>query len=171
MIRSIKKFSNFIGNRIRDLRVCSIVPQANTLAHAPPVSVVPWLIIMGSGFEDLVYLHFFTIIVNYNSSHIEILLNSLTNESLMNLLTSLSLPRCPNISHHVEQLIVLCCPVLLSRECLYQYSLPRKRDYRSVAQQRPIPSQYWTILHDGECLSLPAVCKYNSIVWKGKRKR
>jgi hypothetical protein len=34
---------------------------------------------MGSGFDDWVYWHFFTITVNYNSSHIE-LLNSLTDE-------------------------------------------------------------------------------------------
>jgi hypothetical protein len=36
---------------------------------------------MGSGFYDWVYWHFFTIALNSNSSHIEILLNdfSLTN--------------------------------------------------------------------------------------------
>jgi hypothetical protein len=34
-----------------------------------------WLIIMGSGFGDFIYWHFFTITVDYNSSHIELLLN------------------------------------------------------------------------------------------------
>jgi hypothetical protein len=36
---------------------------------------------MGSGFDDWVYWHFFTITVNCNSSHIELLLNDvcLTN--------------------------------------------------------------------------------------------
>jgi hypothetical protein len=42
-----------------------------------------WLIIMGSGFDDWVYWHSFTITVVYNSSHIEVLLNDicLTNLS------------------------------------------------------------------------------------------
>jgi hypothetical protein len=45
---------------------------------------------MGSGFDDWVYWHFFTITVDYNSSHIELLLNDvcLTNlfeKSLTNL--------------------------------------------------------------------------------------
>jgi hypothetical protein len=40
-----------------------------------------WLIIMGSGFDDWVYWHFFIITVDYNSSHIEHILNDvcLTN--------------------------------------------------------------------------------------------
>jgi hypothetical protein len=40
-----------------------------------------WLIIMGSRFRDWIYWHFFTITVNYDSSHIELLLNDvcLTN--------------------------------------------------------------------------------------------
>jgi hypothetical protein len=45
---------------------------------------------MGSGFDDWVYCHFFTITISYNSSLIELLLNDvwLTNlceESLTNL--------------------------------------------------------------------------------------
>jgi hypothetical protein len=45
---------------------------------------------MGSGFGDCVYWHFFTITVNYYSSHIEFLLNdvclaNLSEESLTNL--------------------------------------------------------------------------------------
>jgi hypothetical protein len=35
---------------------------------------------MGSGFDDWVYWHSFTITINCNSSHIELLLNSLTGE-------------------------------------------------------------------------------------------
>jgi hypothetical protein len=38
---------------------------------------VTWRIIMGSGLEDWVYWHFFTIRVSYISSHIELLLNAL----------------------------------------------------------------------------------------------
>jgi hypothetical protein len=34
-----------------------------------------WLITMGSGFDDWVYWHFFTITVDYNGSHTELLLN------------------------------------------------------------------------------------------------
>jgi hypothetical protein len=30
---------------------------------------VPWLIITGSGFDDWIYWHFFTITINYNSSN------------------------------------------------------------------------------------------------------
>jgi hypothetical protein len=37
---------------------------------------------MGSGFDDWVHWHFFTITTNYNSAHIE-LLNSLTDELLL----------------------------------------------------------------------------------------
>jgi hypothetical protein len=52
---------------------------------------------MGSGFDDWIYWHFFTITINSNSSHIHLLLNDvcLTNlyeESLTNLgLTSTTL--------------------------------------------------------------------------------
>jgi presenilin-like A22 family membrane protease len=48
------------------------------------------LIIMGSGFDDWIYWHFFTITVSYKSSHIELLLNdvclmNLYEQSLTNL--------------------------------------------------------------------------------------
>jgi hypothetical protein len=33
-IRSIEKFNDVIGNRIRDLSACSIVPQSNALPGA-----------------------------------------------------------------------------------------------------------------------------------------
>jgi hypothetical protein len=49
-----------------------------------------WQIIVDSGFDEWVYWHFFTITVNYNSSHIELLLNDvcltdLSEESLTDL--------------------------------------------------------------------------------------
>jgi hypothetical protein len=46
---------------------------------------VAWLIIMGSGFDDWVNWHFFTITVDYNSSHTELLPNDvcLTKLSLL----------------------------------------------------------------------------------------
>jgi hypothetical protein len=37
---------------------------------------------MGSGFDDWVYWHFFTIIVNYNSSYIELLLKNVCLSNL-----------------------------------------------------------------------------------------
>jgi hypothetical protein len=40
---------------------------------------------VGSGFDDLVYWHFFTIIVNYNSSHIELLMMSVLRISMKDL--------------------------------------------------------------------------------------
>jgi hypothetical protein len=48
---------------------------------------------MGSGYDDWVYFHFFTIAVDYNSSHIELLLNdvcltNLSEESLTDFLNS-----------------------------------------------------------------------------------
>jgi hypothetical protein len=48
-------------------------------------SIVTWLIIMGSGFGDSVYWHFFAITVDYISSHIELLLKDvcMTNLSLI----------------------------------------------------------------------------------------
>jgi hypothetical protein len=77
---------------------------------------------MGSGFDDWIYCHFFTITVNYNSSHIELLnicLKNLYEESLTNLgLISTTriheyLPRSLDTSHHVEQFL---CSSVLSRE-------------------------------------------------------
>jgi hypothetical protein len=46
---------------------------------------------MGSGFDDRVYWHIFIIITNYNSSHIELLLNydsCLTNEEFLTALNA-----------------------------------------------------------------------------------
>jgi hypothetical protein len=99
-----------------------------------------WLIIMGSGFDNWVYWHFFTITVNYKSSHIELLLNDVcvTNalcrisDSCLNLSNSrinslLYLPSSPNISHHVEQLIVFYYSVS-SHGNLFFSNLPRGND-------------------------------------------
>jgi hypothetical protein len=51
------------------------------IIHIVTYSGLAWLIIMGSGFDGWVHWYFFTITVNYNSSHIELLLNNvcLTN--------------------------------------------------------------------------------------------
>jgi hypothetical protein len=73
-----------------------------------------WLIIMGSGFDDWIYWHFFTITVSYNSSHIELLLSDVC---LTNVLWRISdwleftndLPfvtaREPSIDHHLQRFI------------------------------------------------------------------
>jgi hypothetical protein len=70
--------------------VIKVIPEVVLILHLIfsycHVSVLAWLMIMGSGFDDWVYWHCFTITVNYNSSHIELLLNvclaSLCEESL-----------------------------------------------------------------------------------------
>jgi hypothetical protein len=54
---------------------------------------------MGSGFNDWSYWHFFTITVNYNSSHIDLLLTNITNLSLLRM--SLSLMLRPTVSRPV----------------------------------------------------------------------
>jgi hypothetical protein len=41
----------------------------------PRVPGLVWLILMGSRFDDWIYWHFFIITVNYNSTHIELLLH------------------------------------------------------------------------------------------------
>jgi hypothetical protein len=66
---------------------------------------------MGSGFDDWIYWHFFTIAVNYNSWHIELLLNngcltnlyveSRTNLSLLWMSLKLSLMLRPTVSRPV----------------------------------------------------------------------
>jgi hypothetical protein len=74
-----------------------------------------WRIIMGSGFDDWVYWHFFTIKVIYNSSHIQLILSgvclanlyedSLTNLGLISefrMSLSLSLMFRPNVSQLVS---------------------------------------------------------------------
>jgi hypothetical protein len=43
---------------------------------------IAWLKIMGSIFDNRVYCHFFTITVDYNSLHIELLLNSVSLANL-----------------------------------------------------------------------------------------
>jgi hypothetical protein len=76
---------------------------------------------MGSGFDDWIYRHFFMVTVNYNSSHNKLLLNdicvtNLFEESRTNLANSrmnslLYLSCDPNIRHPVKQLILLCYSV------------------------------------------------------------
>jgi hypothetical protein len=99
--------------------------------------VFAWRLVMDSGFGELVYWLFFTITVDYNSSHLELFPNDvcLTNlyeKSLTvvcisdwSLVSQILDPYClefttslllkllggPHRRHHVEQLIVLCCPV------------------------------------------------------------
>jgi hypothetical protein len=52
--------------------------------HIVSCKGIAWLIIMGSGFYDWIFWHFFTITVDYNSAHTELLLNvCLTNLSLL----------------------------------------------------------------------------------------
>jgi hypothetical protein len=92
-------------------------------------------IIMDSGFDDWVYCNFFTITVDYNSSHIELLLTNLSEGSLNLSLLRIGFsqmhkslpfyqPRGPNISHQVEQLIVLCCRVGCHENLVFSSLLP-----------------------------------------------
>jgi hypothetical protein len=62
--------------RSRHCKMMKYIVTCNELA---------WLIIKGSGFDNWIYLHFFTITVNYNSSHIELLLNEVWRNSAKNL--------------------------------------------------------------------------------------
>jgi hypothetical protein len=105
-----------------------------------------WLIIMGSGFCDWVYWQFFTVTVNYNGSHIELLLNDvcLTNpvwriskwslNHLKSLIYSLLYPpRGPNICYHVEQLIALCYSVCCHWNVFVNIRCRGNRCLRAVA--------------------------------------
>jgi hypothetical protein len=89
---------------------------------------------MSSGFDDLVYWHFFTITVNYESSHIELLLNDLRllsdEYSMKNILNSRVKPlyHCVGTEQRSPPPMVL---LLLSRmRCLGKVyePLPRKMD-------------------------------------------
>jgi hypothetical protein len=51
-----------------------------------------WLIIMGSGVDDWIYWHFFTVTLTYDSSRIELSLTNLSEESLTDLSLNLRLP-------------------------------------------------------------------------------
>jgi hypothetical protein len=70
---------------------CLIIIINNYNIIMSRIRAFAWLKIIGSGFDDLVYWHFFTITrtFNYNSSHIELLnnicLTNLYEESLINL--------------------------------------------------------------------------------------
>jgi hypothetical protein len=71
----------FEGTPCKDEKLCVLNKICALAIFAPSIlssiggEGVAWLIIMGSGFDDRIYWHFFTIAVNYNSSHIELLLN------------------------------------------------------------------------------------------------
>jgi hypothetical protein len=84
---------------------------------------------MGSGSDDYIYWHFFTIKVDYNSSHIELLLNdvcltnlSLLSESWTGLYSSHSRMHCRlyllggrDRRHHVLEFV--CSVVVLRESC------------------------------------------------------
>jgi hypothetical protein len=67
------------------LFVLLLLNDAVSIDNIVTYSGFAWLIIMGSGFDDWVYWHFFTITVNYNSSHIEFLLNAVWRTTMKNL--------------------------------------------------------------------------------------
>jgi hypothetical protein len=104
------------------------------------VSGFTWLIIVGFVFDDWIYWHFFTITVDYNSSHIELILNDvcLTNLSDWFLLSNsrinslLYLPRGPDRRHHVEQLILLCCPVSCHGNLVFSNFLPGNDSFVAI---------------------------------------
>jgi hypothetical protein len=61
-----------------------------------------WLIIMGSRFDDWVCWHFFTITVNYNISHTELLLNDVCFTNLCEeALTDLNLSNSSQSQSHI----------------------------------------------------------------------
>jgi hypothetical protein len=80
-----------------------------------------WLIIVGSEFVDWMYWHFFTTAVNYNSSHIELLLNALrllSDESSLDLqMNSLLQLRRPEYKSPCRT--INYPPVMLSRESVF----------------------------------------------------
>jgi hypothetical protein len=117
-------------------KTCERYGRPNKQEHIVTCSGLKWLIIMGSGFDDWIYWHFFTITTNYNSSHIELLLNSLAVE--LRLLSEVCSLKNLWLSHYTEctnelpfitatgpECISPCrtvnCPLLiclLSRECI-----------------------------------------------------
>jgi hypothetical protein len=88
-----------------------------------------WLMITCFGFDDWVYWRFFIIAVNYNSSHIKLFWTTSALRishclECTNRLPFLSLPRGQNISHHVEQLILLCYSVCCHGNLVFSNLLP-----------------------------------------------
>jgi hypothetical protein len=74
--------------------------------HIVMCSGFAWLIITGSGFDDWIYWHFFTITVNYNSSQIELFLS---DESLWRISDS-----CLNLSLLSDWTLLLSSLSLMS---------------------------------------------------------
>jgi hypothetical protein len=127
---------------------------------------------MGSGSDDWVYCHFFTITVIYNSSHIE-LLHDVTSLQLQSVITAhtlnscmtsvwlishrsltdlnfwiflisrmsslLYLPRGPNVSLHVEQLI----PSIVIGLSLFSGLLPSNDSFVAIrCSENGLPSRF-----------------------------
>jgi hypothetical protein len=117
---------------------------------------------MGSGFDDWIYWHFFTITDNYNSSHIELpwttsIWRISMNESLTNLLNSrmnslLYLPRGPNVCHHVEELIVLCYSVCCHGNLVFNSLLPGNDSFIVIRCSGNLISE--SLLSNGRLLRL-----------------
>jgi hypothetical protein len=69
---------------VKRLRMCGAISPLLTRFHSVTYKGLACLIILGSESDEWMYWHFFTITVNYNSSHIELLLKAvcLANLSL-----------------------------------------------------------------------------------------
>jgi hypothetical protein len=103
-----------------------------------------------------------TITVNYNSSHIELLhndvcLTGLSEESLTSLNVQINsllyLPRGPNISHHVTQLIALCYSVCFHGNLVFSNLLPGKDSMIAICCSRNVISE--PLLSNGRPLWIP----------------
>jgi hypothetical protein len=110
---------------MRDCLVC--VLDGTPDMYIVTCAGLAWLIIMGSGFDDRVHWHVFTITLNYNSSHIELLLNNVCLTNLWRI-TDWSLAftnEIPFLTATLPEYMSPCrtvnCPLLfclLWRECL-----------------------------------------------------
>jgi hypothetical protein len=115
---------------------------------------------MGSGFDDWAYWHFFTTTVDYNRSQIELLndvcLTDLSEESPTLLKARMNsvlyLPRGPNISHRVEQLIVLCYSVCCHGNLVFSNLLPGNDSLVAIHCSRNVISK--PLLSNGRALWL-----------------
>jgi hypothetical protein len=111
------KKSTSSGIRTGNLPACSIVAQPTTLSRAP--------IIMGFGFNNFVYWHFFTFRIDYNSSYIELLLKKfwptnlllISHRSRTDLYYSRTLPVCKSPCRTCFRSLVLPRELLCSATC------------------------------------------------------
>jgi hypothetical protein len=69
------------------------------------VSRIPWIIIMGSRFDDWIYWHFFTVTTNYNSSQ------SMTRPFLTGLRVSSLLRDWLGSNLRIGHFFSFCCPL------------------------------------------------------------